>query len=315
MSEDVKTVGGLLLAARLNRGECIESIANDICIRSGYLTAIESNDYKELPEKTFAVGFVRAYAVALGLNDAKIVEQFKREYGEPETETILSPEINLSSTRRSMPAWMSPVAGIAGVALCWVLFGGSVVPFSVTASNQQIDAQTDVARLQAVQATLPETGTSSAARAETANAGDALYSPAGETADVAKVQLGESSFVDASTLFSSAANAGETDAESISSIGASVTLEAIEDAWVRLANPDGTEIWSGVLREGQSYRPQLNGAALLSTSNAGGISVTMGDEQLAALGQRGEVVTDVRLEMERKLTALDEVALDATGSR
>ncbi len=313
MSEDVKTVGGLLLAARLNRGESIESIANDICIRSGYLTAIESNDYKELPEKTFAVGFVRAYAVALGLNDAKIVEQFKMEYGEPETETVLSPEINLSSTRRSMPTWMSPVAGIAGVALCWVLFGGSVVPFSVTASNQQIDAQTDVARLQAVQASLPETD--STARAGAAAAGDALYSPAGESADVANAQLGDTSFVDASAFFSSAANAGETDAETISSMGTSVTLEAIEDAWVRLANPDGTEIWSGVLREGQSYRPQLNGAALLSTSNAGGISVTMGDEQLAALGGRGEVVTDVRLESERKLTALDEAALDPTGSR
>ncbi len=314
MSEDVKTVGGLLLAARLNRGECIESIANDICIRSDYLAAIESNDYKELPEKTFAVGFVRAYAVALGLNDAKIVEQFKQEYGEPETETILSPEINLSSTRRSMPTWMSPVAGVAGVALCWVLFGGSVVPFSVTASNQQIDAQTDVARLQAVQATLPEAD--SAARADEApKAGDELYSPAGESTVAANAELGETSFVDATTFFSTAANAGEADAESISTIGASVTLEAIEDAWVRLANPDGTEIWSGVLREGQRYRPQLNGAALLSTSNAGGISVTMGDEQLAALGQRGEVITDVRLESERKLTALDEVALDATGSR
>lgn len=310
MSKDVKTVGGLLLAARLNRGQSIESIADDICVRSCYLAAIESNDYKELPEKTFAVGFVRAYAAALGLNDAKIVEQFKEEYGEPACDTALSSDINLAATPRRMPTWLSPLAGVAGVALCWALFGGSVVPFSVTASNQQVDAQTDVAQLQAVQATLPA---STATRdVVAARADEAVYTPAGD-AELASAQTEDAPFVDASTFFSTAANAGQSAAAQVG--GAAVMLEATEDAWVRLANPDGTEIWSGVLREGQRYRPQLEGIALLSTSNAGGISVTMGDERLAALGQRGEVVTDMRLEGERKLTALDEAGRDAAGSR
>jgi len=310
MSKDVKTVGGLLLAARLNRGQSIESIANDICVRSCYLAAIESNDYKELPEKTFAVGFVRAYAAALGLNDAKIVEQFKEEYGEPVCEPALSPDINLAPSRRRMPTWLSPLAGVAGVALCWALFGGSVVPFSVTASNQQVDAQTDVAQLQAVQATLPDTTSGVAVDAVGAN--EAVYTVAGDM-DTATAEADDDLFVDTSAFFSTAANAGQAAAVRMS--GASVMLEATEDAWVRLANPDGTEIWSGVLREGQRYRPQLEGIALLSTSNAGGISVTMGEERLAALGQRGEVVTDMRLEGERKLTALDEAGRDAAGSR
>jgi cytoskeleton protein RodZ len=300
MNKDVKTVGGLLLAARLGRGLSIESIAKDICVRSCYLSAIEANNFKELPEKTFAVGFVRAYAAALGLNEARIVEQFKEEFGDGEDASVLSPEIAMAPARRRMPAWLSPISGVAGVALCWALFGGSVVPFNLTASSQSVDPQTDVAQLQAVQASLH-------------SARDAASKAAADVAATATAYLDPAPFIDAGAFFSTAANAGEKVSEAVSDT--SVTLRAREDAWVRLSNLDGTEIWSGVLREGQSYRPQLEGVALLSTSNAGGVSVSFDGEQLASLGARGEVVTDMRLGSSHRMTAADTVGQSGTGSR
>ena len=92
-------------------------------------------------------------------------------------------------------------------------------------------------------------------------------------------------------------------------------LEAIEDSWVRLANSDGTEIWSGILRQGQTYRPQTSGMVLLSTSNAGGVKLQVGTDTASILGGRGEIISALRLEETALLTAHDDVLVSALGSR
>ncbi|NVJ69864.1 MAG: helix-turn-helix domain-containing protein [Alphaproteobacteria bacterium] len=309
MSTDVKkTVGELLQAAREERGLSIESIAKDICIRSSYLAAIEQCDYKELPEKTFAVGFVRAYSMALKQDAKAIVEQFKEEFGIDAEPQVAVTEQTLAAPSRRLPGWLSPLAGVVGVSLCWALFGTSLVPFSFTADNEIVDRQTDVAQLQAVQAMLPARDetvvTAELALEETP---EAVVDLAGqEEADKVKAFRGRTS------LFSPAAIADQNTDE----MGrADFTLRAIEDAWLRLENTDGTEIWSGVLREGQSYRPQIDGAALLSTSNAGGVAISFGGQELDNLGSRGEVVRDLKLDSGQLLSTASHASYDVTGSR
>jgi len=294
MSQDLKTVGELLRDARDERGLSIESIAKDICVRSSYLVAIEASDYDELPEKTFAVGFVRAYAMALKQDAKAIVAQFKEEYGIEEAPLALPVDTPLAPPRRRLPGWLSPLAGVVGVSLCWAMFGSSIMPFSLTADSDIIDRNTDVAQLQAVQASLP-------APVEQAQAHNADAAVVNDAVQLDTVVSGEANlFARPASLFSPAAIAdpspeglGQTD----------VLLEAKEDSWLRLENADGTEIWSGVLREGQSYRPQFDGSALLSTTNAGGVSLTLGGQQRVALGSRGEVVEGVRLDQDRLLSS------------
>lgn len=309
MSTDVKkTVGELLQAAREERGLSIESIAKDICIRSSYLAAIEQCDYKELPEKTFAVGFVRAYSMALKQDAKAIVEQFKEEFGIDAEPQVAVTEQTLAAPSRRLPGWLSPLAGVVGVSLCWALFGTSLVPFSFNADDEIVDRQTDVAQLQAVQAMLPARDetvvTAELALEETP---EAVVDLAGqEEADKVKAFRGRTS------LFSPAAIADQNTDE----MGrADFTLRAIEDAWLRLENADGTEIWSGVLREGQSYRPQIEGAALLSTTNAGGVAISFGGQELDNLGSRGEIVRDLKLDSGQLLSTASHASYDVTGSR
>ncbi|NVJ97261.1 MAG: helix-turn-helix domain-containing protein [Alphaproteobacteria bacterium] len=298
MSKDLKTVGELFVAARESQRLSIESIAKDICIRSSYLAAIEAGDHDALPEKTFAVGFVRSYAMALKLDAKSIVSQFKEEIGEDAKPVVMSQETVVAAPARRVPAWLSPFAGVLGVALCWAVFGSSVVPFGASSEAELIDRKLDVAQLQAVQATLP--------KADVIAEGD---DPVAEAPTDAK----QVSYLKAAALFSPAAIA---DAQNENSQSRSdFTLQAQEDAWVRLENSDGTEIWSGVLREGQKYRPHFDGVALLSTSNAGGVSVSFGSEQLAALGSRGQVVENVRLDENRLFSGAVAEAGGATGSR
>jgi len=295
MNQEVKTVGKLLQDARDERGLSIESIAKDICVRSSYLAAIEADDYSELPEKTFAVGFVRAYAMALKQDAKAIVAQFKEEYGAEDEPLALPVDTALAQPRRRLPGWLSPLAGVVGVSLCWAMFGSSIVPFSLTADSDIIDRNTDVAQLQAVQASLP----SLTKETEVLNADAAVVEEVVQLETVSSDR--EKLFARPASLFSPAAIADQPGPATAGQ--ADFTLQASEDSWVRLENTDGTEIWSGVLREGQSYRPQIEGAALLSTTNAGGVTLTLGDQQMVALGSRGEVVEGVRLDQDRLLSS------------
>jgi cytoskeleton protein RodZ len=73
------TVGQELRGARISRGEDLVSISRILKIRREHLDALEEDNLSALPGRTYAVGFIRAYAEYLGLNPARTVERFKTE--------------------------------------------------------------------------------------------------------------------------------------------------------------------------------------------------------------------------------------------
>lgn len=74
-------VGPYLEAVRLQVGGSLASISSRIHVKLEYLEAIEAMSLKQLPPKAFAIGFVKSYAEALGLDAAAIVKRFKAEAG------------------------------------------------------------------------------------------------------------------------------------------------------------------------------------------------------------------------------------------
>ena len=74
-------VGIVLRAAREAQKEDLRVAANHLRIRETYLNAIEDGRFEELPAQAYAVGFVRAYAIHLGLDGEKLVRRFKNEAG------------------------------------------------------------------------------------------------------------------------------------------------------------------------------------------------------------------------------------------
>jgi cytoskeleton protein RodZ len=73
------TIGQELRGARMSRGEDLASVSRVLKIRKEHLEALEDDRLNALPGRTYAVGFVRAYADYLGLNPADAVERFKAE--------------------------------------------------------------------------------------------------------------------------------------------------------------------------------------------------------------------------------------------
>ncbi len=76
-----ESVGSYLKEAREKAGKKIEDIAQDTRVPLRHLKAIEVSDYSGLPGKTYAMGFVRAYARSLGLEEAPIIARLRTELG------------------------------------------------------------------------------------------------------------------------------------------------------------------------------------------------------------------------------------------
>ena len=67
----IERVGDRLRAARLSAGLSLEDIAEKTRIPLRHLDALERSDYAALPSFTYAAGFVRAFARALGVTSPR----------------------------------------------------------------------------------------------------------------------------------------------------------------------------------------------------------------------------------------------------
>jgi len=92
-TEPVPGLGERLLAARERKGVDLYRAERDTKIRARYLAALERGEYRELPGSVYTKGFLRNYALYLGLDPDEILLQWRREKGEGKVDT--SPSIVL----------------------------------------------------------------------------------------------------------------------------------------------------------------------------------------------------------------------------
>jgi cytoskeletal protein RodZ len=71
-----------LLTARERKGVDLYRAERDTKIRARYLAALERGDYRELPGAVYTKGFLRNYALYLGLDPDEVLLQWRRERGE-----------------------------------------------------------------------------------------------------------------------------------------------------------------------------------------------------------------------------------------
>jgi cytoskeletal protein RodZ len=103
-----------LNAARERKGVDLYRAERDTKIRARYLAALERGDYRELPGAVYTKGFLRNYALYLGLDPDDVLEQWRAERGEATTPpaTIEVPK-PLMAPRRGLT--FSPGVAVAAV--------------------------------------------------------------------------------------------------------------------------------------------------------------------------------------------------------
>ena len=118
-----ETAGEFLQKARLNAGFTIEAVSSAVRVKPEYLAAIEETRPDLLPPVPYAVGFVKVYARALGLDAAAVVKQFKADIGAAAPAVFEAPEPSADAPASEGPRFVSvfAVAAIVVFAL-WVVF-------------------------------------------------------------------------------------------------------------------------------------------------------------------------------------------------
>jgi cytoskeletal protein RodZ len=118
-----------LLAARERKGVDLYRAERDTKIRSRYLAALEHGEYGELPGAVYTKGFLRNYALYLGLDPEDVIRQWKRERVDSEVsaEPVLSVPRPLAAPRQGLT--FSPVIVVA--ALLTVLIAAFAVYMGV----------------------------------------------------------------------------------------------------------------------------------------------------------------------------------------
>jgi cytoskeleton protein RodZ len=291
------TVGELLRAARLSRGEEASSVAALLKMRREQLEAVEAGDLAKLPGRTYAVGFVRAYARHLGLNADDMVQRFKDETAATDKPVDLVFPQAQEEFRRPSGSILT-----LGLLIAMTIYGISYVTtpdraaMNSTAQAEETSAvvvEHPAAAVPQVAATeaekVPvEVAVSFVAGAQTLPE-EKLPAPALEVAPAPA----------AATPFAVA----ELDAAPKPQTAQSstrITLKAVEPTYVQIRDtqlPRSRSIMvARVLNVGESYSVPDRPGLIMQTGNAGGLQVEVDGRSLGVFGRSGEVITRIPLD-------------------
>jgi hypothetical protein len=127
-AQPTPTVGEMLQAAREKKGVDLYRAERDTKIRARHLAALESGDYTELPGSVYTKGFLRNYALYLGLDPEELLGRWRAEqdYGRRgEPVDVTAPPQPISEPHRGFT--FTPGIAIAAVlSVIVLLFAGYI---------------------------------------------------------------------------------------------------------------------------------------------------------------------------------------------
>jgi cytoskeleton protein RodZ len=131
-------IGGSLAAARKGQSLTIADAERLTLLRGKYLEALEADDFRALPGRTYARAFLRTYADALGLDPDQFVDEFDSRFAQPEEEE----PVPLFKPHRRRIGTRLVLVVVAAAALLGALFWSMLTP----AGKVNAPAQPPVAR-------------------------------------------------------------------------------------------------------------------------------------------------------------------------
>jgi cytoskeleton protein RodZ len=280
-------LGEELRDARVALGLSLEDIAASLRIRRPYLVALEEGRVRDLPAPAYAVGFVRTYARALGLDEDEVVRRFREASGpvvQRKTDLVFPepvPERGLPAGAVILVGAMLAVGAYAG----WYQWSGS--------GDRTVDAVAPVpARIE------------QAARLEPAPAATPSPPPAASPVNAQAAPAPPLATAPPAPPPAATATEGR------------IVLRARADAWIQLRDRGtGTVILNRVLRPGESYTVPPREGLLFTTGNAGGLDIMVDGQPVPALGGAQAVRRDLLLEPERLKSGQPPVAAAAAMPR
>lgn len=261
---DGPNLGAALKAIREFRGIDLAQLAQATRIRRQYLQAVEEMRLDLLPSRPFAVGYVRAYAAALGLDPDQAVLRFRRDA--PDKEEPLRAPVGVTRER-------DPRLVLVGVC-CAIVIGGSLLwniaqrammaeapppptvadtaalppPAPISGAPVAIGAPTPPPQ----EATTPKPYITPGLEQQLSAANDTAASAAGEWTDAQAQAAGVEAAAPAGSPFMPKGQVFGAGADQ-----PSVILQARKASALTIQGADGTVYFARLLSAGQAYRAPL----------------------------------------------------------
>ena len=275
--------GGDLRVARERIGWSLRDIAAALRIRPNYLEALEGGRIAELPGNAYALGFLRTYASALGLDPNEIVRRFKAEAGPVNRKTELTFPVPVPE--RGVPAGAVVLLGVllaVGVYAGWYrLSGEGRLP-------AETDTQVPVRLAPLAEQAVPPVPMVAQAPAS---------APTPPPVEAPAVQQAEAPPVP--TISPSSAAAAPVTSPPVAEVPSDqsrIVLRANADAWVQVRDKAGSVLLNRILHAGDTWDVPAKPNLLLTTGNAGGTDLVVDGVTSPSLGGSGVVRRDLPLD-------------------
>lgn len=280
--ESGESIGAALKSIREFRGVSLEEIAAATCVRRAYLAAIEDMRLEALPSRPFTIGYIRAYADALGLEGDAAVARFRRD--EPPPDDGLREPVGVTRGRDPRLAMFAAAgAVVVGAILIWNIAQRAVAENAPPADAQTVSVASP-APVSAVggalslggplpapvESTTPTPYETPGLAAATAAREGLVVDPA---APAAKTVVSTAPVIDLPTQFKAAGPVYGAPPEA-----SVITLQARKSASIIVRGQDGSVYFARQLAAGEAYRaPSLQGL-IIDVSDPAAFQVFVGGQ-------------------------------------
>jgi cytoskeleton protein RodZ len=297
-------------------------------IRPAYLEALEAGRLKSLPGNVYALGFLRSYATALGLDVEEVARRFRSEAGDiPRHSELVFP---VPAPQRGLPAGALILLGLilaGGAYTGWYRLSGEgklpaetvrPVPARLAPLADQAlpgpDGRIPVPALPPTPAPAPRLADDNQFEPRQAAAENPLLAPEPPpTAPEPVEEMRSASYPGATATTAiampvtppmrraeqppqAAAAPPTTSVDPLNPDGARVVLHFTGDTWVQVKERGGQALVTKVMKAGDIFPVPTRANLVLSTGNAGRVEILVDGVAVPSIGGPGSVRKDVALD-------------------
>lgn len=284
-------IGAELRQVRERAGWKLDEVAAALRIRQPYLEAIEQGDLKALPGPAYEVGFIRAYAQALGLDGDEILRRFRAE-GAGKASV---PELRFLAPvpDRAVPTGAIVLLGVV------ILLVGYGFWFLHSEGQRRLAAAIPAVPAQLAPLAVPPVPPV----VKTPAPAPAPVQPAAQTPAPAAMVPPNPPATAPTGATPPAAPATEPPASPVAAPAVAApaapatgkVIQATADSWVEVKDAAGNILFSRVMHAGDNWPvPDLPGLTM-TAGNAGGTNITDNGSAGSPLGAAGTVVHNYAL--------------------
>lgn len=287
-------VGGELATARISQGLSLSDISSQLRISVKYLEFLENGEREKLPGATYVLGFIRSYAKCLDLEaDAmcqRLSETMAASDRQPEYHFIENKTAGGGDWRNMI--MIGVVLIIVSYTAWYFMHDDYVLDTELTAStvlgtesgaglDTELSTEADIAPIQpeiSVDTVTIETGSDINITEDTAT----------KQGDAEQPEL-ISDMADGESMDHTAANSNPTTMPARTD---GLAITALAEAWVELSTPVGEPVLAKLLAAGEMITIPADNNYVLTTGNAGAISLGYVDQDTPwlALGTAGQIL-------------------------